>query len=325
MADESATRARYRARRARFAGARSTNRHLLVTARSTDPLDRSSEAGWSSGAGFVVRDSKPTLRRSRSPRMRSAAARPPAAVLALLLAVAAQPLLAAGAISHWAFDETSGTTAEDDLIGANDGTLVGGAVFAPGEGIHGGAVRLGSGASVTMGDVLGSEAFPSGNFSISVWFRAALPAPTEQWIVSKHQAGNLNGYALAIGSNGGTGGTSHHAWLYVSSLPGALPISTTAVDDGYWHHLVGVYDSLGGSVEIYVDGNLEDTAEDSAHVDNAASFSIGGIGLVDEASFFAYALSPGEVEALFDEFWVFHDHFESGGFCEWSTATPPCG
>lgn len=247
-----------------------------------------------------------------------------AAPIALLLLGSPGPLAAADPISHWAFDETSGTDATDDA-GDHDGSLLNGAVFAPGAGISGGAVRLdGIDDHVSMGDVLGPDEYLSGTFSISVWFRSALPAPTEQWIVSKHQPGNLNGYALAIGSNGGTGGTANHAWLYVSSLPGALPISTTVVDDGYWHHLVGVYDPVAHTVKIYVDGVLEDSNAESAHIDNAAALSVGGSGLVDEVSFFGDPLTDEEVEALYLEHWLFHDSFEVGGVCDWTAVEPPC-
>lgn len=250
-----------------------------------------------------------------------------AAPALLLLLGSPVRLLAAGPISHWAFEETSGTTVVDDGPGGHDGTLVGGAVFAPGEGMSGGALRLDSatGSGVSMGNVLGPDEYPAGQFSISVWVRLTVPAPSEQWIVSKHSAGYLNGYALAVGSNGGTGGTSHHAWLYVSNLPGNLPISTTPVDDGAWHHLVGVYDPLVDNVvKIYVDGVLEDTSALSAQGGNSAAFGIGGHGLIDEVSFYGWALSDEEVEALFDALWVFHDGFESGAFCVWSSATSPC-
>jgi hypothetical protein len=250
------------------------------------------------------------------------------APLALLLLGTPARLLAAGPISHWSFEETEGTTVNDDGPGGHDGTLVGGAAFAPGEGMSGGALRLDSatGSSVTMGNVLGPDEYPSGQFSISVWVRLTLPSPNEQWIVSKHSPGWLNGFALAVGSNGGTGGTAHHAWLYVSNLPGGLPISTTPVDDGYWHHLVGVYDPLiENVVKIYVDGVLEDTSPHSAQGGNSAAFSIGGHGLIDEVSFYGWALSDEEVEDLYDALWLFHDNFESGAVCAWSFSTETCG
>ncbi|MGE0639966.1 MAG: LamG domain-containing protein [Thermoanaerobaculia bacterium] len=265
-----------------------------------------------------------------------------AALVVLASAVRPSPAMGSGPLSHWSFDETSGSIAFDTGSAGHDGILAGGAVFAPGAGISGGAIFFDQAASsyVTMGDVLGPTEISGGVFSISAWIRTSRPGSDNQVYVGKHKAGFLNGYQLSANFNAGTGGTAGHAWFYVSNPPGNLPISTSVVNDDVWHHVVGVYDPAGSNlVTIYVDGApAEASVAPSTHVDNTVPFMVGGHcdsdgdpvgifhGWIDEVSVWAGALTAGEVDALFHEYVLFRDGFEGGNVCSWSEAAgaPAC-
>ena len=78
------------------------------------------------------------------------------------------------------------------------------------------------------------------------------------------------------------------------------------VNDGQWHHIVGVYD--GAKLCLYVDGRLDNSVEVSKSIDtNDAPVCIGGHsekgercwnGLIDEVRIYDYALSQNEIAAL---------------------------
>ncbi|MBM4029916.1 MAG: LamG domain-containing protein [Planctomycetes bacterium] len=80
----------------------------------------------------------------------------------------------------------------------------------------------------------------------------------------------------------------------------------TAVDDGQWHHLAGVYD--GTHVRLYVDGRLDASIEGTGTLNVTDSYVLIGAnaedgwnywhGLIDEVRVYSYALSPDEVKEL---------------------------
>ena len=174
------------------------------------------------------------------------------------VALWATPVAAAfpNLIAYYAFDETSGTTAHD-AIGSVDGTLQGGAMFAPGAGIRGGAIMLNqaTGDLVNMGDHFG---FTSGSFSIETWVRLN-PGDTNSSVpVGKHFSRIIAGYFLAINDVGDGCSAIGSAHFYV-----AYPcsgVSSIVVNDGQWHQLVGVYNSTNQTTSIYVDGQFQSSS-----------------------------------------------------------------
>jgi hypothetical protein len=234
-------------------------------------------------------------------------------------------------LGQWHFDESSGDIATDSA-GDNDGTLVGDATFVPG-GIVGNAVgvtKSGNGL-VEMGEV-----FPmtSGDFSVSAWIKTGQNDQQAELIpVAKHQSGSRNGYFLAVNTTS-TYGQIGKALFYASVLPGSEVISTTTVNDGEWHLIVGTYRASGWA-EIFVDGRgVEDSGSVPAIVGNDASFLAGGIefggmptglydGQIDEMLIFGHALHDEEVQLLFEHPQItllFASGFESGDTSAWSTA-----
>jgi hypothetical protein len=237
----------------------------------------------------------------------------------------------AGTVAHWPFDENGGDTAFD-VIGTHDGALAGYATLGV-QGVSGGAISLDhtSGDMVNMGDVFG---FTSGDFSISVWIKTTTTLP-ESIVAGKHLSGVGAGYLICINTSAGYG-EINKAYFYHSTLPGNVPITTTTVNDGEWHHIVAVYSS-GGTATIYVDGSpAEDSGASSPIGSTSAAFVVGGItygatpvasytGLVDDLQLYDHALSDEEIDFLFANPGVTVDHifadgFESGDTREWSLA-----
>ena len=237
-------------------------------------------------------------------------------------------------LGQWHFDEGSGTVASDSL-GLNDGNLSGDAAFVSG-GIVGNAVSMTKAGNgfVEMGDI-----FPMtfGDFSVVVWVKTSLgDQQAELFPVSKHVSGAMSGYFLAVNTSGGAYGQTDKAFFYTGVHPGSEVISTSAVNDGAWHQVVGVYRD-SGQAEIFVDGAIAEDSKSAPPIGaNVASFMAGGIhvgtepvgsfdGQVDELQVFGNALSSEEVQLLFEDPQItllFASGFESGDTSTWSSTKP---
>lgn len=212
----------------------------------------------------------------------------------------------ASLVAHWKFDETAGTTTVDSA-GSFDGTLSGSASFVAG-GISGNAIKLlnAGNSLVNMGNTV--PGFTTGNFTIVAWIKTTA-TNGDAIFAGKHLAGQSSGYFLGVNAIGGTGGAANKAAFYPSGRGSNIPFSTTTVNDGTWHQVVGVY-TAGGNAQVYVDGNLEGTRASPIMAGNTVSFLIGGItigatpsnqyeGLVDDVQLYSNALSQSEITFLF--------------------------
>ena len=221
----------------------------------------------------------------------------------------------AGLLAHWRFDEAPGATNALDSVGNFHGTnSPTGAAFVTG-GRAGNALSLDLAANglVNMGNnlMLGSS-----NFTVSAWIKSP-PGDATVFpnFLSKHVSGSGNGYILSYNHSvlaaskaffyAGTRTISAGGFTIVD-----VPVSTTSVNDGNWHHLVGVYQP-SGSTTIYVDGTpVEGSIASSPIGVNTAPFLIGGIttgttptaeftGLVDDVQIYNRALTDAEIDILF--------------------------
>lgn len=213
-------------------------------------------------------------------------------------------------MAHYPFNESVGATTAEDVVGNIDGTVQGTASFTAG-GIQGNAVslnRTGDGV-VNMGN---NFAFLTGDFTISYWV-STTTTEADSLALSKHSAGFTNGYLFPVGPTGG-GGAAGKSNFTVSTAVANGVTSTTTVNDGAWHHIVGVYQA-GGNLSIYVDGApAEQINASAAMINSASSFYVGGVGeignpavadgryngLVDDLQIYDNALSDGPIGFLFD-------------------------
>ena len=116
--------------------------------------------------------------------------------------------------------------------------------------------------------------------TFSAWFKTSM----EGWgsgnkILNKGltSSGNYAGYHFRLGSdnhlqlgiNEGNNGWSD--WVGIRSI--------NIVNDGYWHHAVGVIDRGTSNIKLYLDGELQGEANISAvgSLDTQIPFSIGNL------------------------------------------------
>lgn len=223
----------------------------------------------------------------------------------------------AGLLAHWRFDENPGATVAVDSTGNFNGTnSPTGATFATG-GRVGNAMSLTSAQNgfVSMGNnlMLGST-----DFTVSAWVQSPAGDTTAfAALLSKHNQSSANGYILGYNHTAIANGLDR-AFFYAGTrtIPSMgftivdVPVSTTTVNDGSWHHLVGVY-RVGGTTTIYVDGiPLEGSIASSPIGSNSVPFLIGGstagttptgnlTGLVDDVQIYNRALSDTEIDVIY--------------------------
>jgi hypothetical protein len=237
-------------------------------------------------------------------------------ILSVFVVAHAGGRIRADLVSEWRFNETSGTTAADN-VGGITGNLIGGATFdpgaGPGGGVYSGALMLdatvGSGQYVDMGKVY---PFTSGDFTISVWINTTHASSTltnqGQIVLSEHHTTFVNGYFMAL-NNVGDGLATTGSHFYAS---GTGVGSTQNVNDGVWHMLTEVY-SASGSMSYYIDGQLKATAGHGGIGSNNADFLVGGVldgssglnvgtytGLISDVRVYNSALSASDVQSVYD-------------------------
>jgi hypothetical protein len=157
-----------------------------------------------------------------------------------------------------------------------------------------------------MGDVYSF----SSAFSLQAWVKLA-PGDTAGYAaVARHHAGIAQGYFLALNDVADSCSAAGSAHLY-AGYP-CSGNSTTAINDGNWHQIVGTYSS--GVASIYVDGQLQSSSNGStALFQVSAPFVVGGLlnlpgtavygaynGLIDNVAVWDTALTGSEVQAAYE-------------------------
>jgi hypothetical protein len=199
--------------------------------------------------------------------------------------------LTSGLIGLWSFDgpDVSGSTAYDRSGEGNDGTITGGAF--PTIGVVGQALGFdGVDDKVDTGDW---DSFGTTPFTVSAWVKGVGSSPSLGIIGS---ISVTTGWALE--AHNGT------ARWYVN----ASTVSGASINNGTWHHVVGVRD--GSTIYLYVDGVLAGSTTASQvgnSTDDSSSVYIGSwgssgfeyAGSIDDVRVYDRALSASEIEQLY--------------------------
>jgi len=201
----------------------------------------------------------------------------------------------AGLISSWDFE------ADDviDMWAGNDGMLRGNSVFTDGRPGAGRALVLGGSNYVEVDQ---QEHFAVlGHISVAAWVKVRTFSRDAQTVISK-------GRSWAIQRKG-----EQNALAFTclgleteAAPPAASADGAKDVNDGQWHHVVGVYD--GQRLSLYVDGVLDGSVAATGRVAvTAAPVWIGANaqvewknfeGWIDDVAIFDHALGAPDVERL---------------------------
>ncbi|GAA3542840.1 hypothetical protein GCM10022235_08280 [Kribbella ginsengisoli] len=159
-----------------------------------------------------------------------------------------------GPIGSWSFDDGSGTTAADSATPAHPLTVVNGGAF-DGKGRIAGSLALDG--TDDYAEATEPVVDTSKSLTISAWAR-----PTK--------AGQTGVIAAVAGTNSSAFGLYYDAsakrWAFARSSADVKnptlyrALSTEAPVNGAWTHLIGSYDAATGSLELLVNGRLQQTA-----------------------------------------------------------------
>jgi hypothetical protein len=199
----------------------------------------------------------------------------------------------AGIISLWSADGNA-----NDIVGSNNGTLVGGVTFAPG--VVGQAFSLnGTSAYVSVPDAPSLNL--TGAITVATWINPTAHMGPYDPIVKKAGGGTAQqgGYALEFLGNNVV------FWVYISGL-GWSASPTAFVPLGQWSHVAGTYD--GSGLSLFVNGQLIGTSLVSGQMSPSVNpLEIGHDpsnanrwydGLIDEAAVYNRALSAAEIQGM---------------------------
>src|SRR3989338_8633774 len=174
-----------------------------------------------------------------------------------------------GLVGMWSFNgpDMSGTTAYDRSGQGNNGTLTNGPSRVAGK--IGQALSFdGVNDYVSIPD---SVAIDVETVTVSAWIKTTQTAEgeiIEKWI----NTGTPARYPYVLRINNATVGKAFFRAYDGTNNPGAT--STTNINNGAWHHLVGVRRD-GTDLRLYVDGVLESTATDTTTGDTTNDLAIG--------------------------------------------------
>lgn len=206
-------------------------------------------------------------------------------------------------IGHWKLDETSGsgngTTANDSSTNGNDGTYQNYVdLNEPGPFPGIGAVAAEFDGNNDYVSVPNESIYDvTGPMTVAAWIKVDQFDTDWQAIVTKgdgswrlQRDGSTNLLAFA-----GTG------------LSTTKVVSNSSVNDGQWHHVVGLYD--GSSLKIYLDGQLDNSVSASGSIatndyevriaENSEQTTRNWDGWLFDVRIYSYALTDAEIADLY--------------------------
>jgi hypothetical protein len=211
----------------------------------------------------------------------------------------------AGLVAWWKLDEAKGTRAEDASGHEFTGAVVGRPKWVPGQGRIGGAMEFDN-----RGCFINCGTEPEFDFrdgmTLAAWIKVRQFNKRSQAIVTKGD----DGWRLRRLRETGMVEFSFNTRDSVEGSDEKNLVSLASkrkVDDGEWHHVVGVSD--GHHAALYVDGELEASADAKPIAQNTAPLMIGCNpppsygkrfeGWIDDVRLYGYGLSQAEVKALY--------------------------
>jgi hypothetical protein len=217
-----------------------------------------------------------------------------------------------GLLAHWKLNQTSGTVATDSSLSTNHGTYTNGVVLGstgpyPGAGSDAANFDGVNDYVATANEYLYDL---SGPLSVAAWIK--VDTFTKQWqaIVTK---GDTAWRLLRDDTNNGV----TFACTGLSTLRVA---SVASVNDGAWHHVVGVY--TGSQLQMYIDGVLDNSVASTGAISrNGYSVQIGRNaevaskefdGRIFDVRIYSVALSAADVAELYGAIGVWKLNETSG-------------
>ncbi len=153
--------------------------------------------------------------------------------------------------AYWRLDEGTGSAAADSTGDANSGTLQAGASWASGQ-IGTGAVAL-TGASNSYVDIPTPAVDTSGSYTVSAWVKPNTLTGNQTY--ASIDGGTISPFYLQISAGKFTFVTRSAD----STSATYAQVVGSAATTGTWYQVTGVYDNVGHTIKLYVNGVLQGT------------------------------------------------------------------
>lgn len=223
--------------------------------------------------------------------------------------------LVKGLVLYYSFDKDESVYVAD-LSGKGNNGMLHGTEWIPQGKVGGARIFNGKNDYISVDYDEKTGLFPVDTpLSVAVWFKTSAVVPSHPTLVTTHYAGtDRDGYWLRVNNTRSYDGKAE--WVPV--VAGADVRSLSAVNDGQWHHAVGVWD--GRQSFLYLGGVLQGTAQAVGPLvyTHRVSFRIGHVennnaphardeyyyfkGAMDDVMVFNRALSGEDVKALFNAY-----------------------
>ena len=159
-----------------------------------------------------------------------------------------------GLVAGYAFNETIGTTASDASGNGLNGTLTNGPTWSTGK--YGGAVNLdGVNDYVDLGNPVALRI--TGSMTVTGWINSSAFPRDDATIVSKRDSNN-SGFQLDTTVDRGLRGIGFK--LTGNSGGDMFRYGATALQLNTWYHVAGVYNAASGTLNVYLNGQLDNGA-----------------------------------------------------------------
>ena len=186
--------------------------------------------------------------------------------------------------------------AQDASGNGNHGTVAGALSYVTGK-VDAQAAQFNGSNSVLIPASLVND------FSIAYWVKTTATASSGQWwsgmgLVDGEVSGSVADFGTALVANKAAFGVGN---------PDTTITSTTAINDGAWHHIAATRNSASGAMRLYVDGGLQASATGPTGARTAPpALRLGGmqpgygyfLGTLDDVRLYSYPMMPGQVFAL---------------------------
>ena len=206
-----------------------------------------------------------------------------------------------GLVAYWSFDENEGSDLYD-LIGGYNGSISN-AQWTPG--ISGSALEFAE-KSIVKNIPSSFDDSITSDFSLSVWIKSYGLTGQDQMIFDA-RAGSTRGFVFYLSSG--------RPRLQVHSSDGKTMCDSTAIlANDTWIHLTALFNHSTQSLQLYINGTLNQTIEYSTdYSESTYTAAIGNNrwapsdgnwrhfnGTIDELRFYNRALSPNEIQYLYN-------------------------
>jgi hypothetical protein len=209
-----------------------------------------------------------------------------------------------GLVGAYGFNETSGATALDSSGAGNHGTLLNGAIFAPGK--NGNAVTLdGVNDYVNLGNPVSLQI--TGSLTISGWVNASAFPADDAAILSK-RGNTVAGYQLDTTIDRGPRTIGFK--LTASTGGDMARYGSTGLGLSQWYHVAGVYNAAAQTLNVYLNGQLDNGVLvgviTGSQQNSALGVAIGRkpgntgfefAGKIDDVRIYGRALTQAEIQA----------------------------